>query len=226
MDLSRRNVFLLACCQALLLTNAVTLIAVGALAGYALATTRCSRRCPWRSTSWAAALATVPASFWMRRVGRRNGFLTGAALRARGLAGRHVRHGLLASLRCFARAPSCSASTTRSASTTASPPQTPRRPDFEGEGDLVRAGRRPRGRHRGPAGEQVHAHVRRHRVPRHATRRSSSSALVAMAILSCCASRSPQRRSRRRGAAPAARDRAPAYLHRRGGRGGAGLRHR
>src|SRR4029079_19128962 len=34
---ARRNVFLLASCQALLLTNAVTLVAVGALAGYALA---------------------------------------------------------------------------------------------------------------------------------------------------------------------------------------------
>jgi hypothetical protein len=38
----RRNVFLLACCQALLLTNAVTLIAIGALAGYALADNKAS----------------------------------------------------------------------------------------------------------------------------------------------------------------------------------------
>jgi len=37
LDGARRNVFLLACCQALLLTNAVTLIAIGALAGYELA---------------------------------------------------------------------------------------------------------------------------------------------------------------------------------------------
>ena len=37
MNLSRKNVFFLACCQALLLTNAVTLVSIGALAGYALA---------------------------------------------------------------------------------------------------------------------------------------------------------------------------------------------
>jgi len=37
LDRARRNVFLLACCHALLLTNAVTLIAIGALAGYELA---------------------------------------------------------------------------------------------------------------------------------------------------------------------------------------------
>ena len=36
-DPSRRNVWLLAFCQALLLMNAVTLISVSALAGYALA---------------------------------------------------------------------------------------------------------------------------------------------------------------------------------------------
>jgi MFS family permease len=84
MELSRRNVFLLACCQALLLTNAVTLISIGALAGYALAQNKVFATLPAATYVCGSALATVPASFWMRRVGRRNGFLTGGVF---GLAG-------------------------------------------------------------------------------------------------------------------------------------------
>ncbi len=77
MQLSRRNVFLLACCQALLLTNAVTLITVGALAGFALAENKIFATLPAATYVIGSAIATVPASFWMRRVGRRLGFLTG-----------------------------------------------------------------------------------------------------------------------------------------------------
>ena len=84
MDLSRRNVFLLAACQALLLTNAVTLISIGALAGYSLAQNKAFATLPSATYVVGSALATVPASFWMRRVGRRNGFLTGGLF---GLAG-------------------------------------------------------------------------------------------------------------------------------------------
>jgi MFS family permease len=79
MELSRRNAFLLACCQALLLTNAVTLISIGALAGYMLAEDKAFATLPAATYVVGSALATVPASFWMRRVGRRNGFLTGGA---------------------------------------------------------------------------------------------------------------------------------------------------
>ena len=84
MDVSRRNVFLLACCQALLLTNAVTLIAVSSLAGYILAANKALATLPATTYVIGAALAAFPASMWMKRVGRRNGFLTGGAL---GLAG-------------------------------------------------------------------------------------------------------------------------------------------
>jgi len=84
MDLSRKNVFLLACCQALLLTNAVTLIAIGALAGYSLAENKLLATLPTATYVIGGALGTLPASLWMRRVGRRNGFLTGGAF---GLAG-------------------------------------------------------------------------------------------------------------------------------------------
>jgi MFS family permease len=84
MNLSRKNVFLLACCQALLLTNAVTLISIGALAGYALAGNKLFATMPAATYVVGGALGTLPASLWMRRVGRRNGFLTGGVF---GLAG-------------------------------------------------------------------------------------------------------------------------------------------
>lgn len=84
MDLSRRNVFLLACSQALLNTNSVTLISIGALAGFNLAENKAFATAPASTYVIGAAIATIPASLWMRRVGRRNGFLTGGAF---GLAG-------------------------------------------------------------------------------------------------------------------------------------------
>jgi MFS family permease len=83
-DSFRRNVLLLAFCQALLLMNAVTLISVSALAGYALAGNKTLSTLPNMTYVIGAAIATYPASMWMKRVGRRNGFLTGGAI---GLAG-------------------------------------------------------------------------------------------------------------------------------------------
>jgi MFS family permease len=79
MDSIRRNVALLAGCQAMLFTNSATLIAINGLAGLALA--------PWPAlatlpvTCWVtgSALATVPASLYMKRVGRRRGLLHGAS---------------------------------------------------------------------------------------------------------------------------------------------------
>ncbi len=78
-DPSRRNVLLLALCQALLLMNAVTNISVSALAGYALASNKVFSTVPSMCYVIGAAIATYPASMWMKRVGRRNGFLTGGA---------------------------------------------------------------------------------------------------------------------------------------------------
>ena len=91
MEHHRRNVFLLACCQALLLTNNVTLIALNGLAGFALADNKALATLPVTGYVVGAALSTFPASLWMKRVGRRNGFLTGDALRARGRRHRHAR---------------------------------------------------------------------------------------------------------------------------------------
>ena len=84
MDHARRNILLLAACQALLLTNAVTLISVTALAGYALVDTKIFATLPSATYIFGSWLSTMPASLWMKRVGRRNGFLTGGAF---GLAG-------------------------------------------------------------------------------------------------------------------------------------------
>jgi MFS family permease len=80
MEESRRNVFLLSACQALLLTNAVTLIAVNALAGYSLVENKVLATLPAATYVVGSAITTVPASFLMKRVGRRNGFLAGGAL--------------------------------------------------------------------------------------------------------------------------------------------------
>ncbi len=84
MEHAGRNVFLLACCQALLFTNNVTLISLNGLAGFALADNKALATLPVTGYVVGAALSTFPASLWMKRVGRRNGFLTGTLF---GLAG-------------------------------------------------------------------------------------------------------------------------------------------
>ena len=83
---ARRNVFVLACCQALLLTNAVTLIAVSSLVGYAIAANKALATMPATLYTIGVASSAFPASMWMKRVGRRNGFMTGTAFGAAGAA--------------------------------------------------------------------------------------------------------------------------------------------
>ncbi len=90
---SHRNVFLLALCQALLLTSAVTLISIGALAGFMLADNKIFATLPNAIYVVGSALSTLPASLWMKRVGRRNGFLTGGVF---GLVGSVVAASALA----------------------------------------------------------------------------------------------------------------------------------
>lgn len=80
MEHTRRNVFLLACCQALLFTNNVTLISIQGLTGYALAANKALATLPVTMYIIGAALTTIPASLYMKRVGRRNGFLGGTAV--------------------------------------------------------------------------------------------------------------------------------------------------
>ena len=80
----RREVGLLAAAQALLLTNGVTLVATNGLAGLALASDRRLATLSLTAYVIGAALTTLPASFFMKRRGRRACFMLGAAL---GIAG-------------------------------------------------------------------------------------------------------------------------------------------
>jgi MFS family permease len=73
-----RSVLMLACCQALLLTNAAGLIAMSALVGFSLTDVKALATLGATTYVLGSALATMPASLWMERVGRRTGFMTGA----------------------------------------------------------------------------------------------------------------------------------------------------
>jgi MFS family permease len=77
---TRINVASLAACQAMLLTNNATLVAINGLAGLALAPSALLATLPVTCWVLGGALATVPASLYMKRVGRRNGLMQGAAV--------------------------------------------------------------------------------------------------------------------------------------------------
>ena len=83
---SRRDIFLLACCQALLLTNSSGLISMNGLIGYSLAGTKALATFGVTTYVLGSALATMPMSMWMGRVGRRAGFMTGATINVAGCA--------------------------------------------------------------------------------------------------------------------------------------------
>ena len=74
----KRTVARLAVCQMLLLSNGVLMAAVGSLAGYALAPSPRLSTVPAVAYVLGAALSTLPASFLMKRRGRRAGFLLGS----------------------------------------------------------------------------------------------------------------------------------------------------
>jgi MFS family permease len=80
MDNTRRNVGLLAACQAMLLTNNSTLIAINGLAGLALAPSATLATLPVTCWVVGGALATMPASQYMRKVGRQSGLMRGASI--------------------------------------------------------------------------------------------------------------------------------------------------
>jgi MFS family permease len=83
---SYRTIALLACCQALLLTNAAGLISMSAMIGYDLAPQKSWATLGAATYVIGSALATMPASLWMARVGRRRGFMTGALVNILGCA--------------------------------------------------------------------------------------------------------------------------------------------
>ena len=86
MRTSYRDIFLLACCQALLLTNAAGLITMNGLVGYELAGTKALATLGVTTYVLGSAIATMPASLWMARVGRRIGFMAGALVNVAGCA--------------------------------------------------------------------------------------------------------------------------------------------
>lgn len=105
MSPSQKNVALLSTCQALLFTNNVTLIAINGLAGYALAPSKSLATLTVTTQILGSALATLPASQLMQRVGRRAGFQIGSAF---GIVGALIATTALALqhfwLLCFATA--------------------------------------------------------------------------------------------------------------------------
>ena len=74
---ARRNVALLAACQAMLFTNNSTLIAINGLAGLALTPYTALATLPVTCWVLGGAIATMPASFHMKRVGRQRGLTWG-----------------------------------------------------------------------------------------------------------------------------------------------------
>ncbi|HSU77341.1 MAG TPA: MFS transporter, partial [Burkholderiales bacterium] len=77
MNSTRRNVGLLVACQATLFTNNATLIAINGLAGLALAPRPTLATLPVSCWVLGGALATMPASLHMKRVGRQVGLTSG-----------------------------------------------------------------------------------------------------------------------------------------------------
>lgn len=79
-DPTRRNVFLLAACQALAMSGSSMMAAVSGLAGYMIAEDKGLATLPIACQFLATMLSTVPASLIMRRIGRRAGFTIGQCI--------------------------------------------------------------------------------------------------------------------------------------------------
>jgi len=76
----RKNIALLAAAQALLLTNGIMLVAINGLLGLQLAADKRLATLPITTYVIGGALATLPAAFFMKRHGRRAGFMLGSGL--------------------------------------------------------------------------------------------------------------------------------------------------
>ena len=84
MQTQYRNVLVLSGCQATLQTTGLIMVAVTGLAGFALAADKAFATVPLTSYVFGSAAAANPASFLMKRIGRRGGFQVGTAM---GMAG-------------------------------------------------------------------------------------------------------------------------------------------
>jgi len=76
----KKNVLILAACQAMLMTGGSLLIATSALVGYRLAPDRALATLPLAMQMLASMLTSIPASLLMQRFGRRAGFLLGSTI--------------------------------------------------------------------------------------------------------------------------------------------------
>ena len=76
----RRNVFILAICQALSMSGASLVMTVSALAGQMVATDKSLATLPLAMQFTATMLSTIPASLLMGRIGRRAGFTIGQVI--------------------------------------------------------------------------------------------------------------------------------------------------
>ena len=83
-DCTKRNVILLAICQALAQSGSSLTATVAALAGFLIAEDKSLATLPMAFQFLGTMLSTIPASFFMRRFGRRVGFTVGMCF---GLAG-------------------------------------------------------------------------------------------------------------------------------------------
>ena len=79
MHSTSRNVTLLAACQAMLFSSSATLASINGLAGMALATNPALGTLPVTTWVLGGAIATLPASLYMKRVGRTQGLMAGAS---------------------------------------------------------------------------------------------------------------------------------------------------
>ena len=80
MDQAKNNVAILAVCQALLYTGNVILITLNGLVGFAFAGDKALATLPISTFVIGVAISSIPASMWMKRAGRRGGFMTGALI--------------------------------------------------------------------------------------------------------------------------------------------------
>jgi len=93
-NIARRNVFLLALCQALFITGNTVFFSVAGLIGQSLAPSKVLTTLPFALMQLGNMLATIPASILMKRVGRRWGFMAGVFI---GIGGASLGVGAIAS---------------------------------------------------------------------------------------------------------------------------------
>ena len=79
MNTFRRNVSLLATCQALMMSGASMIIATAALIGFELAENKSWATLPLAAQFIATMFTTIPAALLMDRIGRRQGFMLACA---------------------------------------------------------------------------------------------------------------------------------------------------